>query len=90
MLNKIGITYKHEPNDMSLQNTGRDTVSCPSLKVKVKVDQSVVSLCDPMDLYSPWHSAGHNSEVGNHSFFLIFATWDHTQVFCFAGRLFSS
>ena len=35
-------------------------------KMKVKVTQSCLTLCDPMD-YSPWNSPGQNTGVGSHS-----------------------
>ena len=31
------------------------------LKVKVKVTQSCPTLCNPLDLYSPWNSPGQNT-----------------------------
>ena len=34
-------------------------------KVKVRVSQSCLTLCDPMGLYSPWNSPGQNTEVGS-------------------------
>ena len=34
--------------------------------VKVKVAQSCLTLCNPMD-YSPWNSPGKNTGVGCHS-----------------------
>ena len=37
----------------------------PDEEVKVKVAQSCPTLCDPMDLYSPWNSSGQNTGVGN-------------------------
>ena len=33
-------------------------------KMKVKVTQSCLTLCDPMD-YSPWNSPGQNTGVGS-------------------------
>ena len=33
--------------------------------VKVKVDQSCPTLCDPRGLYSPWNSPGQNTGVGS-------------------------
>ena len=37
-----------------------------ALWVKVKVAQSCLTLCDPMDgLHSPWNSPGQNTEVGS-------------------------
>ena len=36
------------------------------MTVKVKVAQSCLTLCDPMDC-SPWNSPGHNTGVGSHS-----------------------
>ena len=33
------------------------------LKVKVKVTQSCLTLCDPHGLYSPWISQGQNTGV---------------------------
>ena len=38
-------------------------------KMKVKVTQSCLTLCDPMD-YSPWNSPGQNTGVGSHSLLL--------------------
>ena len=35
--------------------------------VKVKVAQSYPTLCDPMDLQSPWNSPGQNTGVGSRS-----------------------
>ena len=32
---------------------------------EVKVTQSCPTLCDPMDLYSPWSSPGQNTGVGS-------------------------
>ena len=32
---------------------------------KVKVTQSCLTLCDPMNLYSPWNSPGQNAGVGS-------------------------
>ena len=38
------------------------------MNVKVKVAQSCLTLCDPMDpIYSPWNSPGQNPGVGSHS-----------------------
>ena len=34
-------------------------------KVKVRVSQSCLTLCDLMGLYSPWNSPGQNTKVGN-------------------------
>ena len=34
------------------------------LKVKMKVAQSCLTLCDPHGLYSPWNSPGQNTGVG--------------------------
>ena len=36
-------------------------------KFIVKVVQSCLTVCDPMDLYSPWNSPGQNTGVGKHS-----------------------
>ena len=36
-------------------------------KVKVKFAQSCLTLCDPMDLYSPWNSPSQKTRVGRHS-----------------------
>ena len=33
--------------------------------VKVKVAQSYPTLCDPMELYSPWNTLGQNTGVGS-------------------------
>ena len=33
------------------------------LKVKMKVAQSCLTLCDPHGLYSPWNSPGQNTGV---------------------------
>ena len=35
--------------------------------VLVKVAQSCLTLCDPMDFYSPWHSPGQNTGLGSRS-----------------------
>ena len=35
------------------------------LKLKVKVAQSCLTLCDPHGLYSPWNSPGQNTGVGS-------------------------
>ena len=43
-------------------------MACNILKVKVKVAQSCLTLCDPMD-YSPWNSPGQHTGVG--SIFLL-------------------
>ena len=37
--------------------------------MKVKVIQLCLTLCDPMNLHSPWNSPGKNTEVG--SLFLL-------------------
>ena len=37
--------------------------------MKVKVAQSCLTLCDPMDLYRPWNSPGQNTGVGSLSLF---------------------
>ena len=34
-------------------------------KVKVKLAQCRVQLCDPRELYSPWNSPGPNTGVGS-------------------------
>ena len=34
------------------------------MKVKLKVAQSCLTLCNPMD-YSPWNSPGQNTEIGS-------------------------
>ena len=39
------------------------------MKVKVKVAQSCLTLCNPMGLYSPWNSLGQNTGVGSPSLF---------------------
>ena len=36
-----------------------------ALKVKMKVAQSCLTLCDPHGLYSPWNSPGQNTGVGS-------------------------
>ena len=36
------------------------------VKVKVRVAQSCLTMCDPMD-YSPWNSQGQNSGMDSHS-----------------------
>ena len=36
-----------------------------TLRRKVKVAQSWPTLCDPMDLYSPWNSPGQNTGGGS-------------------------
>ena len=36
---------------------------------KVKVAQSCLTLCNPMDLYNPWNSSGQNTGVGGLSLF---------------------
>ena len=33
----------------------------------MKVAQSCPTLCDPVDIYSPWNSPGKNTGVGSHS-----------------------
>ena len=33
--------------------------------MKVKVSQSCLTLCDPMDCISPWNSPGQNTGVGS-------------------------
>ena len=38
---------------------------CAWKKMKVKVTQSCLALCDPMDLYSPRNSPGKNTDVGS-------------------------
>ena len=35
--------------------------------IKVKVTQACATLCDPMDLYSPWNSPGQNTGEGSPS-----------------------
>ena len=42
---------------------------CAWKKMKVKVIQLCLTLCDPMNLHSPWNSPGKNTEVG--SLFLL-------------------
>ena len=37
-------------------------------KVKVKVDQSCLTLCNPLGLYHPWSSPGQDTGVGSLSF----------------------
>ena len=37
--------------------------------MKVKITQLHPTLCDPMNLYSPWNSPGQNAGVGNRSLF---------------------
>ena len=59
--------------------------------VCVKVAQSCSTLCDPMDLYSPWNSAGQNTGVGSLSLPQgIFQPRDQTQVSRIAGKFFTS
>ena len=41
------------------------TFSSCMRKVKVKVAQSCLTLCDPHGLYSPWNSPGQNTGVGS-------------------------
>ena len=36
-----------------------------TMYVKVKVSQSCLTLCDPMNLYSPWNSPGQDTGVGS-------------------------
>ena len=64
-------------------------MTCNILKVKLKVAQSCLTLCDPMDC-SPWNSPGQNTGVGSF-FFLqgIFPNRDQTWVSCIAGRFFT-
>ena len=39
------------------------TQGTPEKKVKVKVTQSYLTLCDPTGLYNPWNSLGQNTGV---------------------------
>ena len=58
-------------------------------EVKVKVSQSCLTLCDPMDC--PWNSPGQNTGVGSFSFLQgIFPTQGLNQVSCIAGGFFTS
>ena len=41
------------------------TFSSCMRKVKVKVAQSYLTLCDPQGLYSAWNSSGQNTGVGS-------------------------
>ena len=51
-------------------------MTCNILKVKVKVAQSCLTLCDPVDC-SPWNSPGQNTGVGSLTLFQgIFPTRD--------------
>ena len=51
--------------------------------MKVKITQLHPTLCDPMNLYSPWNSPGQNAGVGNRSLFQgIFTTQESNQVSC--------
>ena len=36
-----------------------------TMYVKVQVSQSCLTLCDPMNLYSPWNSPGQDTGVGS-------------------------
>ena len=57
--------------------------------VKVKVTQSCLDFCDPMDCL--WHSPGQNAGVGSLSLFQgVFQPKDRTQVSHIAGRFFTS
>ena len=53
-----------------LRKVTRGPWPCPSPRLArtlVKVAQSCPTLCDPMDLYSPWTSPGQNTGVGSPS-----------------------
>ena len=58
--------------------------------MKVKVTQSCLTLCYPMD-YSSWNSPGQNTGVGSLPFSRESSQpRDRTQVFCIAGGFFTS
>ena len=60
-------------------------------KVKVKVAQSCLTLCDPMNYYSPWNSPGQNTEVASFPFSRGSSQpRDRTQVSHSAGRFSTS
>ena len=41
------------------------------MKLKVKVPQSCLTLCNPMD-YSLWNSPGQNTGTGSHSLLQLY------------------
>ena len=60
-----------------------------AMKVKVKVTQSCLTLCDPM--YSPWNSPGQNTGVDTLFLLRVFSQpRDRTQVSRIAGGFFTS
>ena len=62
-----------------------------SVQRGVKISQSCLTLCNPIDLYSPWNSPGQNTGVGGLSFFQgVFETRDWTQISSIAGGFFTS
>ena len=64
--------------------------SLPDMSMWVKVAQSCLTLCDPVDC-SPWNSPGQNTGVGNLFFPQgIFQPRDQTQVTHTAGGFFTS
>ena len=66
------------------------------MEMKVKVAQSCLTLCNPIDciplgVLCPWNSPGKNTGVGCHSLLQEnFLTRDQTQVSCIAGGFFTS
>ena len=51
-----------------MRNTGLEEAQAGikiARRVKVKVAQLCLTHCDPMDLYTPWNSPGHNIGVGS-------------------------
>ena len=70
--------------------SARQGDGCNGGLVKVKVSQSCLTLCDPMD-YRPWTSPGQKTGVGGLSLLQgISQPRDRTQVSRIAGRFFTS
>ena len=64
---------------------------CVWCEAKVKVTQSCLTLCDPMDYLVPWNSPGQTTAVGSHFFCRrSFQPRDQTQVSHVAGTFLTS
>ena len=80
------IVEDREAWQASVYKVAKSLTQLSDWKVKVKVAQWCPTLCDPMELYSPWNSPGQNTGVGSlsllHGIFPIqgFSDWTTTQL----------
>ena len=60
--------HKNKFKKFTMENSMKVTLKIKNrVTIKVKLSQSCLTICNPMDLYSPWNSPGQNTGVGSRS-----------------------